>query len=365
MNRQVLALIGLALAITAHADLSFGGSSSRGMGGAGLAIIQNPANDSYHNPAALAFSKGVRFGLGNFDLSADGANVRTILDELKLRPGSAFDIAETAQLLRRFGSQNTKLVAQGDLGLIVQTAGISAGGIIEARLLPNAALQNWARNGNGDLNSSLLNGARGDAIAVAAISLPDFTAGMMIPLENGKLAVGARLRVMKVYYTHYIANENAIRAGSSALRAPEMGGRDYLSKQTTGIDIGIMMKPEAETPVTLALVIENAIEPTAKFDATDVQGNPIQIKPLRRAIHVGLASETDNGTIFALDIIDIGNRTGRSEVRWGAQQKLPGGVSVQAGYASRTGYTTGVGFGGFNIAYSKRLPMQISRTLTF
>ncbi|MCS7065900.1 MAG: hypothetical protein NZL85_06430, partial [Fimbriimonadales bacterium] len=146
--------------------------------------------------------------------------------------------------------------------------------------------------------------------------------------------------------------------------APELGTRDFLEKRTIGVDLGLIWKPDSSIPYTLALVVENAVEPDVRLDATDRNGNAVRLQPMRRAVHAGFAMETGVGTLVAFDIIDIGNRTGRGELRFGAEQRM-GPLILRSGYASRTGWTAGLGLGGFNFAYSREFPLTVSRTLVF
>jgi len=361
MRRIALALLGWA-AISCWADISIGGSVNKGMGGAGLAILRNPAAQSYLNPAAIAYVRGIRLGMSNFDVGVQGAALDDLFDALEFRQGSAIDIDKGARLLRRFADEDTRMTLLGDFGLILNGVGISVGGVIDARFLPNDSLRNWARTDGNPAN--MPNDARGDIIAFAAASLPDITGGIRLPLHGGELAIGARVRALRVFYTHYFADEQALRNNGGATRAPELGGRDFLERRTTGVDLGLIWKPESSIPYTLALVVENAVEPDVRIDATDRNGNPIRLQPLRRAVHAGFAMETSVGTLVALDLIDIGNRTGRSELRFGAEQRL-GPLILRSGYASRTGWTAGLGIGGFNFAYSNEFPLTVSRTLVF
>ncbi|MEN3000306.1 MAG: hypothetical protein ABDI19_00495 [Armatimonadota bacterium] len=361
MQRIAVMFLGLAVGLC-HADFSIGGSESKGMGGAGLAILRNPTAQSYLNPAAIAYVRGVRIGIGNFDVGAQGASLNDLFDALQFQEGSVIDIDEGARLLRRFADEDTRLTFLGDFGLIMNGIGISVGGVIEARLLPNAPLRTWART-DGNPNN-IPSDARGDIIALAAVSLPDITGGIRLPLQGGELAIGARVRSLRLFYAHYFADDAALRANAGAARAPELGGRDYLEWRTTGVDIGLIWKPDSSIPYTLALVVENAIEPDVRIDATDRNANPVRLQPFRRAVHAGFAMETSVGTLFALDIIDIGNRTGRGELRFGAEQRV-GAIILRSGYASRTGWTAGLGIGGFNFAYSREFPLTVSRTLVF
>jgi hypothetical protein len=350
------------MALPVWADLSFGGSPSAGMGGAGLAVIRRPTAQSFQNPAVIAYVQGFRFGAGNIDTTSRGASFSRLLDDLEVRQGSAADIATAAGLLRKYAREDTRLLITGDLGVIASGVGISVGGIVDARLIPNAPLQNWART-NGNI-ANIPNDARADVIAVGVVSLPDITTGVRLPSPQGDLAVGVRLRNLKLYYTHYFADQAQLQAGQNATRAPELQGRDFREFSATGVDLGFLWRPTGDQTYTLALVVENFVEPNIRFEATDRVGQVFNFKPLKRSYHAGVAVELETGSLIAVDFIDIGNNVGKGEIRLGYEQRL-GRIALRTGYASKTGWTAGLGIGGFNIAYSDTLPVVVSRTLNF
>jgi hypothetical protein len=350
------------LALPMWADLSFGGSPSAGMGGAGLAVIRRPTAQSFQNPAVIAYVQGFRFGAGNIDTTSRGASFSRLLDDLEVRQGSAADIATAAGLLRKYAREDTRLLITGDLGIIASGVGISVGGILDARLLPNALLQTWART-DGNIANIPAN-AQADVIAVGVVSLPDITTGVRLPSPQGDLAVGVRLRNLKLYYTHYFADQAQLQAGQNATRAPELQGRDFREFSATGVDLGFLWRPTGDQTYTLALVVENFVEPNIRFEATDRVGQVFNFKPLKRSYHAGVAIELETGSLIAVDFIDIGNNVGKGEIRLGYEQRL-GRIALRTGYASKTGWTAGLGIGGFNIAYSDTLPVVVSRTLNF
>ncbi|MER3402659.1 MAG: hypothetical protein C4337_05030 [Armatimonadota bacterium] len=362
--RKVLTLTLCVMVVSLWADISFGGSPSTGMGGAGLAVVRNPGSQMYQNPALTAYVKGVRFGLGSFMLNTKGASLSNLIDDLKFRQGSIVDIDKAADLLRKYAREDTRLVATGDLGLVINGFAISAGAIVDARLLPNDTLQNWASKGaSEDIPPTK---ARGDIIAMGVASVPDVAGAMRFNFQGGELAVGARVRSLRVFYTHYFAERSDERSPWKAERADELKLRDYLEFSTTSADLGFLWRtPEGRT--SYALVIENFVEPNLSLEAADRNGDGIVIKvikPFKRAMHLGIATEVLGGGVWAFDIIDIGNNTGRSEIRTGYEQRL-GAIFLRSGYASRTGWTAGIGIGGFNLAYSKEFPIQVSRMLNF
>jgi hypothetical protein len=360
--RRIACCIVSVLALPMWADLSFGGSPSAGMGGAGLAVIRRPTAQSFQNPAVIAYVQGFRFGAGNIDTTARGASLSRLLDDLEVRQGSAADIATAAGLLRKYAREDTRLLITGDLGIIASGVGVSVGGIVDARLLPNAPLQTWARTDGNPINIPA--NAQADVIAVGVVSLPDITTGVRLPSPQGDLAVGVRLRNLKLYYTHYFANQAQLQAGQNATRAPELQGRDYREFSATGVDLGFLWRPTGDKTYTLALVVENFVEPNIRFQATDRNGQTFNFKPLKRSYHAGVAVELETGSLIAVDFIDIGNSVGKGEIRLGYEQRL-GRIALRTGYASKTGWTAGLGIGGFNLAYSDTLPVVVSRTLNF
>ncbi|OYT73484.1 MAG: hypothetical protein CFK48_00975 [Armatimonadetes bacterium CP1_7O] len=333
------------------------------MGGAGLAVIRRPTAQSFQNPAVIAYVKGFRIGTGNIDTTTQGASLSDLIDDLEFREGSVADLATAAGLLRRYAREDTHLIITGDFGIIASGVGISVGGIVDARLLPNAPLQNWART-DGNIANIPAN-ARGAIIAVGIVSLPDITTGVRLPSGQGDLAVGVRLRNLKFYYTHYFADQAQLQAGQAATRAPELQGRDYLERSATSVDLGFLWRPTGGSNYTLALVVENFVEPNIRFQATDRDGNVFNFKPLTRTYNAGVAIELATGSLIAVDFVDIGNNAGKGEIRMGYEQRLGRGFALQSGYASKTGWTVGMRVGGFNIAYSERLPVIVSRTLNF
>lgn len=361
--RRIACWLLTAMVVPVCADISLGGSPSTGMGGAGLAVIRRPTAQSFQNPAVIAYVQGFRISAGNIDTTSEGASLSNLIDDLELRQGSVADLATAAGLLRRYAREDTRLLITGDFGIIASGVGISVGGIIDARLLPNAPLQNWART-DGNIANIPAN-ARGDVIAVGVVSLPDITTGVRLPSQQGDLAVGVRLRNLKFYYTHYFADQAQLQAGQAATPAPELQGRDYLERSATSVDLGFLWRPTGGQNYTLALVVENFVEPNIRFQATDRNGTVFNFKPLKRTYNVGVAIELETGSLIAIDFVDIGNNASKGEIRMGYEQRVWRGFALQGGYASKTGWTVGMRAGGFNIAYSDKLPVVVSRTLNF
>lgn len=372
MSKRVLHAFVLlaAVAVSACADeISIFGSPSRGMAGAGIALMRNPVEQMYLNPAAVAYVRGVQFGISNLNLDTEGATLRQMSDTVNIGQKGVVDLADAARIVRTFGEkEKVQAVLNADLGLVFNGIAVTAGAVGDFRLYPNTQLQRWARGESNDLT-----GAQGDIYGVVSFSLPDVTVGTRLSAgsEQSEIAIGARVRFLRVFYTHYFADQTDLSSGNAGSRAVELGAADYLDKRGTAVDVGIIWKPNKELPLSYALVVENFIEPSIEFPFT--APNTVQIpgasqsmiKPLKRAIHMGVAMEGALGVTYVADWVDITNNTGKRELRFGAEKRLAGGLAIRAGYGSKNGWAIGGEIFGINIAFAQKFPLQVSRSLTF
>ncbi|MCS6831828.1 MAG: conjugal transfer protein TraF, partial [bacterium] len=276
---------------------------------------------------------------------------------------------DAARIVRTFGEkEKVQAVFNADFGLVLNGIAISAGAVGDFRLYPNTQLRRWARGESNDLT-----GAQGDIYGMVSFSLPDVTLGARLSAggEQGEFAIGARVRFLRVFYTHYFADPNDLSSGNAGSRAVELGAADYLDKRGTGVDVGIIWKPNKELPLSYALVVENLIEPDIEFPFTapntlQVPGAPqTTVKPLRRAIHMGVAMEGALGVTYVADWVDVTNNIGKRELRFGAEKRLAGGLAIRAGYGSKNGWAIGGEIFGINIAVAQKFPLQVSRSLRF
>lgn len=365
----VLAVV-VTMAAGACADeISIFGSPSRGMAGAGIARLDNPSAQMYLNPAAVAYVRGVSFGLNNLNLGTEGATLRQIQDTVRVGQEGVVDLADAARIVRTFAEkEKVQAVFNADFGLVFNGVAITAGAVADFRLHPNNQLRRWARGESNDLT-----GAQGDIYGMVAFSLPDVTVGTRLSGGNGdsEIAIGARVRLLRVFYTHYFADETDLTGGQAGSRAVELAGLDYLDKRGTGVDVGIVLKPNRDLPISYAVIVENLIEPNIEFAYTapgtvQVPGAPQTIvKPLKRAIHLGVAMEGTLGVVYAADWVDVTNNTGKRELRFGAEKRLGGGLAIRAGYGSKNGWAIGGEIFGINLAIAQKFPLQISRSVTF
>jgi len=118
-------------------------------------------------------------------------------------------------------------------------------------------------------------------------------------------------------------------------------------------------------------VVENLIEPNIEFPYTapnSPQGagaSQTPIKPLKRALHAGVALEDPLGITYVADWVDITNSLGKGELRFGAERRFGGGLAIRAGYGSKSGWAIGGEVFGINIAFAQKFPMQVSRSFKF
>lgn len=371
MNKRlwvaICALVVLCAGVRAD-EVSIFGSPSRGMAGAGIARMDNPSAQMYLNPAAVAYVRGVKFGLNNLNIDTEGSTLRQVYGTINIGQQGVVDLADAARIVRTFAEKDkVQAVLSADFGLVFNSVAVTAGVVGDFRLYPNPQLQRWARGVSNDLT-----GAQGDIYGVVAFSLPDVTFGTRLTAgEDSELAIGARLRFIRAFYTHYYADQNDLSSGDAGSRAIELGASDYLDKRGTAVDVGIVLKPSRQLPITYALVVENLIEPNIEFPFTtpntlQTPGAPqTTIKPIKRAIHMGIAMEGAFGVFYAADWVDITNNTGKRELRFGAEKRLAGGLAIRAGYGTKNGWAIGGEIFGINIAVAQKFPMQVSRSITF
>ncbi|GIV17246.1 MAG: hypothetical protein KatS3mg022_2681 [Armatimonadota bacterium] len=366
---QVVVLLAVMATGTYADEISLFGSPSRGMAGAGIALMRNPAQQMYLNPAAVAYVRGVQFGLSNLNMDTEGATLRQISDTVTIGQKGVVDLADAARIVRTFGEkEKVQAVLNADFGLVFNGIAVTAGAVGDFRLYPNAQLQRWARGESNDLT-----GAQGDIYGMVSFSLPDVTVGTRLSAgdSESEIAIGARVRFLRVFYTHYFADQNDLSSGNAGSRAVELGTADYLDKRGTAVDVGIIWKPNRELPLSYALVVENFIEPNIEFPFT--APNTLQmpgalqstVKPIKRAVHMGVAMEGALGITYVADWVDITNNTGKRELRFGAEKKLTGGLAIRAGYGTKNGWAIGGAIFGINIAVAQKFPLQVSRSLSF
>jgi hypothetical protein len=331
------------------------------MGGAGIAIIDRSGRTTGINPAALALlNRRVKAGFPNIGFHASGIPLKAAYEHLIENP----DQNDTVSLARDFGGRDSSFSAHLGFGMRFGHLDARAEGIGTVHILPNAALQQWSKTANGDVN--LLTGAeQADLLGAAVYSLPTVGVAERVSPAGSptRVEVGARVKLQRAVYSHYIATSDDIRFNRPAVRAPELGGGSTLTKDGIGVDLGFLIHSSRREGLSGAIVVTNAVEPSFIFHGTDQHGSPARYDLQPRSFSVGSAYATGR-MVFAADAVDLSAAYGNVQGRVGAEYASHK-WAVRAGYASARGFTFGLGLRYFDVAIGARAPLEISQTLRF
>ena len=355
----VLCALLVACTLPAFADLTLGGGArSIAMGGAGLA--SGDTQEAALNPAFLA-DTGTRLGLiwPTLDTRMSGAaslgDVIDLLGHSKLNAGKALD------LVKNLGSGPAELDASARAGLLLPQSDLQVSAAIRTVITPNPDFAEWVRSG-GDIGAL----ARADVKAIGITNLPSVGVGFHAPVPlKGKTSVGLRLKPTQAYYSHFVFDGTHLDSNGVPIPqlAVEMGNKSVLKQSTFSADMGAMFTPTRFPNVHIAAMIANLIEPKAIKFSSDAGGSlEEQIAP--RTISVGSAWVNKNVTL-AMDLVDIGSHFGKSNLRLGGELRGPSSIALRGGYNTEYGFTGGIGYGGFNLAYSQKAPLMISGNAAF
>lgn len=357
-----LAAIGGSLAAVASADISFGGTRSAGMAGAGLALTTDSRGPGNRNPANYAFKRPFRFTAPELRYNLQGIGWGDLNDFFNASSSGVLNVDNLGRLAQQFGDRNTEFGLGLGFGVQFDTIGIDFRGEGSGRTNPNASLRNWVNSGN---NIALLPAdARLDGYGIGNVEL-GVSMGQQLQSKMGNVAVGARLKLTQSYYSHYIADQAAIIGGVGGAPAPEMGGDKVLKKSGVGLDIGANLQPSAIPGASAAIVVNNFLAPNSSFRgiAPDLGANEA-LRAFPRTVDLGVAYQRGYFTLAA-DLVDALNAGSSQDLRLGGEINLGKAVAVRAGLASRSGMTIGLGVGGFNIAYGGRLPLEAGYVIRF
>lgn len=351
-------------------DITYGGDARAfAMGGAGIAATNQENGARRFNPAALALEQG-KFAVYVPSVglrSTGGIGIGRVADFLTQTP----DANEAVDLARDVGGEDSEIGINASLGFRVGLIEVTATGVGRGRILPNQALRSFVNAGGNlnDLNNlPAVSAARADVLAAAIYSLPTVSFAGRIPSQNPTTAVevGARVKYLNAVYTHYVADANALGGGGGALLAPEMNGDDTITKNGLGIDVGFLAHPRnaAAGGFSYALVVNNLVRPGFTIAGTGRDGVLAEYNLLATTASVGAAYQKKSTTLVA-DLVDLTGEDGEVQLRLGAEQRVGGKLAVRGGYSSAQGFTYGVGVAGFDLAFGKRAPLEITKTLRF
>jgi hypothetical protein len=357
----------LGLSATSFGDLTFGGARAAGMGGAGLALPFDIGNNYRLNPAFLGFgSKTPTLQWPSVGYKLDGFSIANIRDVVGNINHGALDATGILNLARNYATDQKAVSFGGNAGIRLGGFAVGASGEAGINSIPNAALMTWAQNG-GNVNN-VDPGSRLDAYGYGYQQY-EIGYGNSVRTKVGKLTVGANLRRIKSYYAHKFAdqatiqnnNSNGIQNGSGLLS-------DFASKESTGLDVGVLYNLPKVNNLFFGGLVQNAIEPDIKFNYEAPGGaNPIVpngFAPYKRNFNFGVGYAQDR-LMFAADWVDVGNNAGGQQLRYGAEFALAKNAFLRAGYNSQTAFTYGVSIGGFNIQLGGKSPLTLTSVLRF
>lgn len=356
-----LLLGGITASAGAQQDITYGGDARAfAMGGAGIAIPEQQAGFR-QNPATLAFE------LRNVGVQFPSLALRSTAGPSQGRVSkylfSGQDFSEARNLAIESAAQDSEIGANGSFSVRYSHFEIGGQAVARGRIQPNASLTNWA-----SVRGGLPADVRSDIFAAGYYTFPTVAAGFYLPDPKHtrySYGVGVRLKYLTSVYTHYIADQSSLSGRTDVLRAPEMNGSDALTKKAAAIDLGLIVVPaRGSKDLSAGIVLANAVRTPIAFEGTDRNGNSKRYNLLVTTLSGGLAYRK-LGFTLAADWVDLTQNAGKMQVRTGGEYQFPFPVALRGGYNTANGFTYGFGFYGLDVAFGKRQPLEVIKTINF
>ncbi|MFM9874430.1 MAG: conjugal transfer protein TraF [Fimbriimonadaceae bacterium] len=362
MKRSILLIAILSLATFGSADWVIGSGRFNGMGRAGLALPGDYIYSGKLNPAMYGLApSNFRFLVPRFSFRLDGVGVNDLQDFFGDVNSGGLDENKLADIARKLGDSNFEFGAGTGLGIYFNGFALDFEGDALVAGLPNQQLQTWVNSGS---NGNVPIGSRLDAYGLGGYQV-GFGYGRRLNTSGEMdLSIGARVKIVKSYYTHRFADANSIQNNTAGALAPEMGGNDTLSENGLGLDLGIVASASKDRGLFIGATFENLLVPKTTFNGTSPTLTTSTIRPYPRTFNTGIGYVTPGKYVFAADFIDAFNGASAQELRVGSELLL-GGFALRGGYESRSGFTIGAGFGGFNLAFGGNTNAALSYALRF
>lgn len=320
------------------------------MGGAGLALPFDAVHTAKLNPAKLAFGrKTLTLSMPTVSIGTRNIKLSEVRDYLK-DSDNGTDGGSLTDLAKEFGDQNFDLGAWAEWGLTTSMWQLRGHGSVSAKVRPNSVLRDEVRNGNQVFSA----GAQADGYAVGQTSVEIATAR---PVGSGA-AIGIRVKSVRAYYSHFIADADDLNDVTDPEPAPELNGRDSVSRSGLAFDLGYLTPIGKDNRTYFGAVVNNVVQPSTSFDFQspdngDAPARTRTVNTFRRSLDIGIGHLGASHTMAALDVADVSNANRTREFRLGFEKGL-GRFAVRAGYGSRRGLTFGVGFLGINLSTTSR-----------
>ncbi|CAN5637194.1 hypothetical protein BH11ARM2_BH11ARM2_36320 [soil metagenome] len=324
------------------------------MGGAGLALPVDVAENIRLNPALRSFNRGFKFDFPSLGYELDGVSISDLRDYAGNVNGGGLNDNNLVRYARQLGGRDTRYGFDAGIGFLVDGFSLMTYGQATVLGKPNQDLRNWSNAGS--LNNPPV-GSQLDAYGLGYHTV-DLGYGKPTSMKNGSLALGGTLRIINAYYGHKIVRFDG--AGVNVANGAEVQGADTNSKSGVGVDVGAIYTVKSTPRTHYGLVVQNLVEPSVRFDRQVADSAAVlgdNITPFKRAINVGVGHITENGKwLLAADLIDLGNNAGRGSLALGAMYNVSRSFGVGAGYNSLTGLTLGFSLFGINVAFENQRP---------
>lgn len=364
-SRLTLLILALSTSALANADWTFGSGRSSGMGNAGLAVPYDWLYSGRLNPAIYGLAPNdFRFQIPGLSYRLRGLDFSEFRDFAGSINDGGVKGENLSSLARNLGDENVEFGAGLGGGIYGNGLMVDFSGDAVATTRPNADLRTWVNSGN---QGAVPANARLDAYGVGGYELGAGYGRRLNTRGDVDLSVGARIKFVKSYYTHQFVDANSIQNNGGSTLAPELNGADSLSETGVGLDIGVVASGSKTEGLFFGATIDNLIEPKVTFDGTLPGGSPgtSSVKPYRRAFNLGAGYMTPNKFLIATDFYDVFNGANNQEFRAGLEYRSTSWFAVRGGYASRTGFSIGLGLGDFNFAFSSDTPGQLGYSFRF
>jgi hypothetical protein len=362
MKRTILLCGALALTTMSCADWTIGSGRASGMGRAGLALPGDYIYSGRLNPAMYGLApSAARFQFPRFSFRTQSISLSDLSDYFGDIDQGGLDANQLSTIARALGDEKFEFGAGGGLGFLANGFALDFNGDALVAGLPNADLRNWVSSGaqgNVPVNSRL------DAYGLGGYQIGIGYGRRLNTPGNMDLSVGIRVKFVRSYYTHRFADANSIQNNTAGALAPEMNGNDILDESGVGLDLGFVSSASKDQGFFFGATIENLVEPRTTFNSTDPLLQNSIIRPYKRTFNTGFGYVAPGSVVFAADFVDMFNGAGSQEFRAGAEL-MAGSIALRGGYESRSGFTLGVGLGGFNLAFGGNSSGLLSYALRF
>ena len=355
-----------ALPCAGVAQIKIGGARLTGLAGAGLALPYD-SGQVVHNPGIFARKRSMAKLHGPYlDYYTRGLSFGEFQDIYGSVQGGALETNNFGTLARRFAEGRKEIGVSGSVGATV--GGVYVGYRAEgsATTLPNQTLKDWAaQSGDPATLSTTYSAAGMDGYGYAYDSV-EFGYGVPIQQPSGTWNVGLKMKNVRAFYTHEIANAAVIESGGDGSAGPEMGGKDVLRKSGVGMDVGFQYTPQTLKNVHFGGVVENFIKPSVGFHQAAPQTGTIRdFNPFNTAASVGVAYVPNGKFMAAADYIDITDSANRAGLRMGAEYRVRKNLAFSAGVNTRDTWIVGADVWGVYITFSGRNRLWLGQSLKF